>query len=928
MKKYNTFLWVLVGLTCLSGLQPSWAGSGLIPHALRCEYRVNPQGIDEWHPRLGWQLRAEGRGKKQSAYRILVASREELLNPGQADLWDSDEVFSDRSIQIEYQGKPLQSFIDCYWRVQVWDETGTPSPWSEIASWSMGILNASEWQAKWVGVQEQGIPEIYIQAGSESKTKQRYPVRMFRKEFSVEKPMHRAMLYATAMGIYEFYINGRRVGDDFFAPGWPEYDRRLYYRSYDVTELLETGSVNAIGALLGDGWYTLRFSGQGKEILKAQLRIEFKDGSSETLGTDESWLSFADGPIRMSDMFDGEVYDARKELPGWTTSGFPAHGWKPAIVKQEIEVPLTAHPGMPVQKTDMIRPIDVQEVKAGMYVFDMGQNMVGWAKLRVVGKSGQRIQLRFAERLNPDGTIYTKNLRTAKATDIYICQNDKMAEWEPRFTFHGFRYVELTGYPGIPDVNSLTGIVLRSNAPETSSFECSNPMVNKLYKNILWGQRGNYFEIPTDCPQRDERKGWTGDAQAFIQTGAYNMDIASFYTAWLETVNDCFEKYGIYPRYAPTKTGMPDDVPRAGWGDAGIICPWTLYRMYDDTRILERHYDHMAQWIDILEVHTRPFFDPPADYASNYEYDQKGETGFGDWLNQDGDYPTRKYVINAAYYGYVTNLMIKIARALDKKEDEKKFLKVFNHIKRRFNDVFVKDDARILGDTQTTYLMALYFDLLPDSLRQNAFAHLIRHIEHNNGHLSTGFLGVNFLLPVLSEFGRTDIAYRLLQNTTFPSWGYMIENGATTIWERWDGWTQENGFFDPSMNSFNHYVFGACGQWLFSDMAGIETRGPGFKNILIRPRIDKSMGYVKARYHSIHGEISVYWKNQKNKFYLEITVPANTSAEVHVPATSEKDIRESQWSLDKVQHAELDSFSQGIAKIKVGSGHYVFESGI
>ena len=893
---------------------------------LRCEYRVNPLGIDERLPRLSWEMMSDERGKSQTAYQILVASRPELLSSEKADLWNSGKVNSEESNQIVYQGKSLTSHMQCCWQVRIWDEEDKPSVWSTTASWTMGLLNPSDWQARWIAVNDPGAPVEYISAGKDPKPKKRYPVRMFRREFHLNKPVRRAVVYATALGVYELSINGSRVGKDYFTPGWTEYDQRIFYQTYNVTELLKTPGDNAVGALLGDGWYTLRHGGQGKERLKVQLRIEFDDGDITTIQSDSNWKSSANGPIRMSDMFDGETYDARLEMPGWNEAGFLDADWQPAVEKEYDDVPLTAHPGSPVQKIKTIHPLRISEPKPGMFVYDMGQNFVGWVRMRVKALKGTQVSMRFAEMLNPDGTIYTENLRTAKVTDTYICRGDSIEEWEPRFTFHGFRYIEVTGFPGKPDLDAITGIVLHSNAPVTSSFECSNPMINKLYENIVWGQRSNYFEIPTDCPQRDERKGWTGDAQIFIQTGAYNMDIAAFYTAWILTLNDCFSKYGFYHRYVPTKFKMGPDVPRAGWGDAGITCPWTLYRMYGDKRILERHYQNMAKWIDILEEHTEKYFNPPADYATNYEYDQKGSTGFGDWLNQDGDCPTRKYVINTAYFGYVTKLMAKVAHVLDKESDEKRFNELFKKIRQKFQQTFVADNGSIMGDTQTTYLMALYFDLLPDSLRQPVFDHLLAKIEQADWHPTTGFLGVNLLLPTLSEYNRSDVAYRLMTTSTFPSWGYFIKHGATTIWERWDGWTEENGFYDPKMNSFNHYVFGACGQWLFSDMAGIDTDGPAFKKIIIRPRIDDAFSYVKAEYHSIHGKIGVHWQKLENEILLNVTIPANTTAKIYIPRYNVKDLLESGRP---AASADGVTFFQGEGDsivYRVESGQYSFKS--
>ncbi len=623
---------VLVGsVLLLSGCatgpeQMSVTESDISVRELRCEYHVDPVGIDVVRPRLSWVTQARGRGWKQGAYRILAASSREKLNKDEGDLWDSGKVESDASNQIVYGGKKLKSNMQCYWKVCVWDGKGKVSGWSEAGKWSVGLLSKDDWKAKWIGdeilrKQSIGMREQY---GNWVKKYDRYyyPCAHYRKEFSVGKGVRRAVLYATARGIYEMYINGERVGEDYFSPGWTVHEKRLYYQAYDVTGLVKSGEKNAVGGKVGDGWYALMhnkvFAGK-KTGLLAQLRIEYEDGSSEVVVTDSSWKLTMDGPILMSDIYNGEEYDARKEIDGWAEVGFKDRRWEAVIVLEDTEAVLTRHPGSPIRKTMEIEAVKLSEPKEGEYVFDMGQNMVGWVRLKVEGQAGTKVRMRFAEMLNGDGTVYLENMRSAKVTDYYTLKGEGEEVWEPRFTYHGFRYVEVTGLAGEPGKDAITGVVVRSNAPITSSFECSNPMLNKLYSNIMWGQRGNYWETPTDCPQRDERLGWTGDAQVFVRTGAYNMDIAAFFTAWLQTLNDNQHGDGQYPFIAPN--GDPGS--SSGWSDAGIICPWVMYSVYGDTRILETHYDNMAKWIDYMKSTSKNLI------RTNW--------GFGDWLNLDGE---------------------------------------------------------------------------------------------------------------------------------------------------------------------------------------------------------------------------------------------------------------------------------------------------
>ena len=887
---------------------------GVAVKELRCEYRVEPLGVDVVKPRLNWIMESRQRGQMQSAYQILVADSEEKLKQNEGELWDSGKVKSEQSNQVVYKGQPLFSRMRCYWKVRVWDKDGKVSGWSEPAMWTVGLLESGDWRAKWIGY-DVGQLSSNNKRKSDPNALFLPPPPYLRRAFWVGRPVKRAVVYASALGLYELHINGKRVGEDYFTPGWTDYPTRVYYQTYEVTDLIKKGG-NAIGAILADGWYA-GYLGFGKKRehygseprLLVQLEIEYDNGHIQTVVTDGTWRA-SYGPLLESDFLMGEIYDARKEMPGWDTSRFDDSEWDMVAVTDKSDGIVQSYPGVTVQKILEIKPTKLTEPEKGVYVFDMGQNFAGWVRLKVKGKAGTKVVLRFAEMLNPDGTIYTENLRSARCTDTYILKGTGKEIWEPLFTYHGFRYVEVTGYAGKPGLDAITGVVLHSATPLAGSFECSNPMVNQLYSNIVWSQRGNFIEVPTDCPQRDERLGWTGDAQIFVRTATYNMDVAAFFTKWLIDLEDAQTKEGAFPDVAPHKVAMGSGVP--AWGDAGVICPWTIYQVYGDKRVIKKHYESMKKWIGYLEKNSKGLLRPAY--------------GYGDWVSIGSNTP--KDVIATAYFAYSTRLVSKIAAVLGKDDDARKYEELFEQIKSAFNNAYVSDDGRIKGETQTCYLLGLYFDLLPEDKREPATQHLIEDLREKDWHLSTGFVGLSYLVPTLTETGHLDIAYRLLNNETFPSWGYSIKNGATTIWERWDGWTEEKGFQTPGMNSFNHYAFGSIGRWLFGTVAGIGTDGPGYKQIIIRPRPGGGLDYAKASYKSIHGKIVSDWRIKGRTFTLNVTIPANTTATVYVPAEDIESVTEGGQPAAKAETetVRLLRMEDDRVVFAVGSGHYRFVS--
>jgi len=894
----------------------------LTPSYLRCEYRVDPLGIDVRDPRLSWIVESSQRGQKQTAYRVLVAGSEEDLAADKGTLWDSGKVASDQTAHVVYAGRPLRTRTRCWWKVRVWDRHRRRSAWSKPAVWTMGLLRPSDWAAQWIGFDEPGPApgakaRHSVPAPDKAKQKPKLvlpPPRYLRREVALARPIGRATVYAAALGIYELRINGRKVGGDYFTPGWTDYGKRITYQTYDVTDLLKQGA-NAIGAVLADGWYAGYIGGTyerhhygSKLRLRAQVHVEYEDGTEQVVATDGRWRA-STGPLREADFLMGETCDARREMPGWDAAGFDASGWKRVNVTRSVNASVQSYAGAPVRQFAELKPAKVTEPKAGRFVFDLGRNFAGVVRLRVAGaRRGRKITLRFAERLNPDGTVYTANLRTARSIDTYTCRGGGEEIWQPRFTYHGFQYVELTGYPGRPGRDAVTGIALSAATPTVGSFECSDETANKLYGNICWTQRANFIEVPTDCPQRDERLGWSGDAQAYIRTATCNTDVAAFFTKWLADLVDAQTSGGRFPDVAPHRVATGSGV--AAWADAGIICPWTIWQVYGDRRVLERTYAAMARYVAFCKKDSKGLLRP--DY------------GFGDWLSINAETP--KDVLATAYFAYSTKLMSQIAAALGKAADAKKYDALFGRIAKAFTAAYVDDDGRIKGDTQTVYVLALAFDLLPEAKRQAALARLVADIESRGGRLSTGFVGTKDLMDVLTRFGRLDVAYRLLHNETFPSWGFAIKHGATSIWERWDGWTPEKGFQNPAMNSFSHYAFGSVGQWIFRTIGGIDAAEPGFRRITIAPRPGGRLTWARTSYRSIRGRIATDWKLTTRGLTLNVTVPANTTARVHVPAKAASAVTESGRPAARADGVKFLRLASGAAVYEVGSGSYRFIS--
>jgi alpha-L-rhamnosidase len=918
MKKRNTpILLVLTCLAALGGGAGRAAGAALAPVALRCEYRVNPSGIDETSPRLSWQVTSKERDESQSAWEVLAASSETALAHDEGDLWDSGKVAGDDTTAIVYGGRALASEEVCHWKARVWDKDGKASDWSEPAVWSMGLLNTNDWRGQWIGYDKprQIATNTAPLFGAKHVPLLLPPPPCLRTEFTVSNKVQRATLYASALGLVDFHLNGQLVSEDRFTPGWTDYSKRVHYRAYDVTKLLREGR-NALGAILADGWYSGYVAwGQKRDRygekprLRAQLQIDYADGSHDIIASGPDWKA-ATGAITSADFQMGESFDARLAQK-WSEPGFDDGKWESVVTGAEMEPVMQAHPGPPVRVFAEIEPKSITQVRSGAYVFDMGQNFAGVARLKIKGQPGQKITLRFAERLNPDGSIYTANLRNAMAIDTYICHGHGTEIWEPRFTFHGFQYVEVTGLKKRPSKATLTGLALSSATAEAGTFECSDPMLNRLSQNTYWTQRANFIDIPTDCPQRDERLGWMGDAQVYIRAATLHEDVQAFFTKWLVDVEDAQRGDGEYPKVAPVIGGEGDGGP--AWADAGVICPWTVYDAYGDTRILEKHYASMARFIDFCKNRSTPDLLPPEKFHC-----------YGDWLNINDDTP--KPVICTAYFAWSTKLMARMAAALGKTNDAVMYNDLFERIKAAFNRAYVGPDGRIEGDTQTDYVLALSFDLLDAVRQKQAAQHLVENIEKRSWHLSTGFVGTKSLMLTLAGIGRNDVAWRLIHNDTFPSWGFSIRHGATSIWERWDGWTPEKGFQDPKMNSFAHYSFGAVYQWMVENIGGIQSDGPAYKHILIAPQPDDKLTFADTTYDSIRGPIETHWKKVGRHFRLKVTIPANTTATVVMPAADVVSVFESGRQVEKAPGVKVLRWPRALAEFEVASGTYDFET--
>ena len=1064
-------------LFCLATVATSFAKTTITD--LRCEELVNPLGLDAIHPRLSWIIISNQRGQRQTAYQVLVASSRENLKADRGDLWDGGRIESAQSIQLPYAGEPLASYTQCFWKVRVWDRDGKVSAWSKPASWTMGILAASGWQARWIGLDGEdatnwladtswiwfpvGEPEksappatIYFRrtfvlpanheirrarilvtgdnlakayingrdvggrdnphyvrdqditfrlhpgtnlvailglnrgdvpkpagviarlevefengdtfvlpTGEQWKVadrempgwneldfddsnwvaaknlgpvgmppwgnvraseSRRQPARWLRKEFTVAKKVERATVSCSGLGWSELYLNGSKVGDHVLSPAFAQYNKRVFYVTYDVTRQLRRGP-NTLGAVLGNGRYyadrSKDYSGTvtfGWPKLLLQLRVEYADGSVSNIVSDESWKLTTNGPILANNDYDGEEYDARKEFPGWSRPGFDDAAWQPAQFVEAPSSAISAEMIEPIRVTATLKPVAMIQPKPGIYIFDMGQNMVGWARLHVSGPAGSKVSLRFAETLKPDGTLYLANLRSALVTDIYTLKGHGTEVWEPRFTSHGFRYVEITGYPGKPHLDSIEGRIVNDDLPTVGEFECSNPLLNRIYQAVVWGVRGNYHSIPTDCPQRDERQGWLGDRSAESKGETFLFDNSALYAKWLQDIADAQRSSGSVPDVAPTYWSIYSD--NVVWPSSGVIIPEMLREQFGDTQTIARHYVGAKKWIDFM-----------GHFINNGLI---SKDSYGDWCvppedptlihSRDPKRQTDKTLLATAYFYHDLRLMEAYAQMLGKAEDARQFHDLAEKMMVAFNDQFLNRDlGQYDNGSQTSCVLPLAFGLVPDDMRQRIFNHLVDKIANeSHGHIGTGLVGGQYLMRVLTDNGRPDLAYTIATQMDYPSWGYMIEHGATTIWELWNGDTA-----DPEMNSGNHVMLvGDLVIWFYEDLAGIKSdpAQPGFKHIIMQPHPVGDLRFVKATHDSPYGLIVSDWKREGGTFNWQITVPANTTATIYLPAKDPERVSENGKPASRVADVKFQRMENGCAVFKIGSGQYHFVS--
>ncbi|MGE6598093.1 family 78 glycoside hydrolase catalytic domain [Bacillus proteolyticus] len=843
-----------------------------------CDNKINPIGIDSKAVKISWQLESNNRNVKQRAYQLQVAKDKDFENI----VFDSQKVETDQSLHI-----PINSFLyrtetRYFYRVKVWDNHEEESSWSKVAFWETG-LQSDNWTGNWIAAK-----------------KERTQVMSFNKNIFIKKLVKKARLYITSLGLYEAAINGERIGESYFTPGWTSYDKRVLYQTFDITHLLKDEH-NAISVLVGNGWFkgpltmhhVRNYYGERRAII-AQIHITYEDGTKEKIVTDETW-KVEKSPILYSEIYEGEVYDARLEESGQELENVEVIGHsKRIIVAQENES---------IRKMKIIKPISISKLPNHEWLIDMGQNMVGWVRFTVRHVySGQKIELQHAEILNKDGSFYTGNLRKAKQKIVYIAKGEAEEKFEPHFTYQGFRYVKISGLTQPPQITDFEGIVLHTDMEKATEFETSNPLINQLHHNVEWSQRGNFFDVPTDCPQRDDRLGWTGDAQMFIGTATQIMNVQSFFKKWLQDLSLDQNVNGAVPLVIPDAFGKRADFDldtSGGWGDAAIICPWVHYLHYGDLSILKEQYDSMKKYIDYIR----------SQGDNEYTWD----TGYhlGDWLALDTkpdvyEGGTDKYFIATAFYAYSTSLLQRIAGILGENTDARFYEELHANIVQAFQNEFVTPNGRLISDTQTAHVLVLLLELINDNVKEKVFNRLIVLLKENKNHLTTGFIGTPYLNLILSKFNRHDLACKLLFHEDYPSWLYQVKKGATTIWEHWDGVKEDGTLWKDSMNSYNHYAYGSIVEWIYRYIVGLEVNEtkPAYKHFYIQPHFDSNLEWINIKRETAYGEIKIDWRVEHEQAILNVSVPANTTATLR--------IQEAEWETrDRIEK-------------ELGSGDYEF----
>ena len=908
----------------LAGISVAYAAG---PAKLRCEYLSEPSGIDVVKPRLGWVIedlkstirnpQSETRGRKQTAYQILVASSQALLKKDQGDLWDSGTVASDQSRQVEYAGKPLESRLACYWKVRVWFGAGQASAWSEPALWSMGLLRPDDWQAKWIGMDGHDASPA-----ANDPEQRRLPARYLRRDFAVDKQVVRATAYVCGLGLFELRLNGGKIGDHCLDPGLTQYDKRALYVTFDVTRELRAGA-NTIGVTLGNGrYYAMRtkvpFAMQnfGFPKLRLQLELEFGDGTRQSIGSDETWRVTDAGPIRANNEYDGEEYDARMELPGWAAPGYDASAWQAAAVVAAPSGRLQAQMIEPIRVTEVRRPVAITQPQPAMFLIDMGQAYYGTVRLKVAGAAGTRVQLRSAYDLNADGTLRAQDNRSAKTTDVYVLKGGGSESWAASFRGQGYRYVEVTGFPGTPTPDNFEGLVMHTDFAAVGDFRCSNELVNHIHDNIRWTQRAYLRSVPME-PDRDERMGWLGTQARDFESNCCNFDAAALLGKWLEDIRLDQLPDGHLPDVSPTFWAMYNS--GIVWPSNIAILPEIMYDLYGDRRAVEANYAALNRWMTFVSRHLKADstvdLKKYGDWCDAYSMDGGGETG-----------GTSDQLIASAYFYNNCRIAARLAGVLDKPDDAKHFSELAAKINAGFNQRFFDPLKHIYGTgTQTSNLLPLAFGMVPQEHRAAVAGNLAHNVMiERKGHLSVGMVGVFWLMQVLTETGHADAAWTVVTQTTRPSWGYMVSKGASSVWERWDSDTR-----GPGMNSAALLILaGNLDAWFYRSLAGIQfdPQRPGFKQIIIQPTVLGDLTWVKGAYDSSHGRIVSNWQRKGDDLTMDVTIPINTTATVHVPATDAAAVSESGKPAAQADGVRFLRMENGAAVFEVGSGIYQFNS--
>lgn len=901
-------IFILTSYKCLAGIATQ---------NLRCEMLHNPLGIETIHPRLSWQITGEGRNINQTAYRVLVASTPAKLAANVGDLWDSHRVNSGESIMVNYAGNTLISRTTCYWKVKIWTNKGE-SQWSQSAMWSEGLLNTTDWKARWIG-HDGGFAWDSVSKFS------RLSARYYHKQFDVKPAVKKATIYIIGLGHYELYINGNIIGDQVLAGPPTDYTQSVKYNTFDVTNAIKTGA-NAVATVLGNGrFFTMRPKYKPKKIkefgfpkMLLQLEVEYTDGTRQLTVSDNSWKFTADGPIRTNNEYDGEEYDATKEMPGWNNTGFDDSKWLKA---EPVEAPggrVEAQVNEPIKVMDTVKPVTINQLKSGAWIMDMGQNFAGWVKMHVKGKRGDKVTLRYAETLQPNGELYVANLRDAKVTDVYTLKGGEDESWRPAFVYHGFRYVEISGYPGKPALADFEGEVVYDAMATTGHFETSNPLINQIYHNAYWGILSNYKGMPVDCPQRNERMPWLGDRAVGSLGESFVFANGNLYAKWLDDIAQSQKPDGAIPDVAPAYWNYYSD--NMTWPGTYILVADMLYRQFADKAPIEKHYASMKKWMDYMRL----------KYMKDYIVTKDK---YGDWCvppespelihSKDSSRNTDGQLIATAYYYHLSGLMQKFAKLLHKPADAQAFAALKLRVGNAFNQKYLdKKSLRYANNTVTANLLPLYFGIAPAANGKAVFKNIVDKIQNDaNGHISTGVIGTQWLMRCLTEYGRPDLAYRIASNDDYPSWGYMVKHGATTIWELWNGDTA-----NPAMNSHNHIMLlGDLIAWFYQDLAGIKTVNAGFKEMVMIPPVIGQLNSVNASYETLYGLVKSSWTNNKGHFTWHITVPPNSKALVYIPAGTGKAVTESGQAADAIKDITLVKMEGGRAIFRIGSGSYNFE---